>query len=197
MTTCGFDFEDETKDDDSIEDLRLAFVCDFPIVTKREMRTITRENLLVKDDDGKLVDRRVEVLFNDLEFHSASYFILCQVTANLKGEKHLATGSGCMWGWPEDHIYLTCAHNLRRFSALTGKLVEQRDLRVYVARQLKACLAYGKVNYKSILTHPKYIGHPECGFDIGIFKAVKVKKGKYTSETHGSIKTVINDVMIH
>jgi len=197
MAFCG-SFLDETKDDEkndwSDEDLDPDNTMDFPTNTK--LCSCQEENLIVKDKNGSLIDRRVKVRFKKTKFHCKSYFMLCNLIAKLKGGK-CAVGTGS-FSFSKQHIFLTCAHNLMMVSTTKNKFVQHECVKVYMARQGKnSYILGGKVNNKQLFTHPKFNGDPACGFDIGIAAIWKIKEGKHDNKTHGSNQTVRNDVIRH
>jgi len=198
MAFCGAKFLDEKKDADSDDELRENNVCDFPTADD-EMFDSSKEFLLLEDSNGKAIDRRIHILYKEKDFHVGSYFSLCQLTCNTAVPNKVATGSGCFQFFSDDNRYLTCAHNLARWSARSNKMVMHKGLKVYQTRQGKRYVATAKLDYSKIFPHPKYDGNPNCGFDIGMFSTEKLyaRDPKEVKKSHGSVDTVPKDVLWH
>jgi len=205
MAACGKNVTDEVKDDEeydeknqdwSDDDIDPDNIVEFP--TKNiGMNCAKTESFLTKDDDGNEKDRRIQVFFYKNEFHTESYFMLCQILVQLKAGK-FANGSATCVPFAKHPYFLTCAHNLVRWSPLTSSLVPYEGLKYYRARHgKKSYMVSGKVNKRKMLPHPKYDGCPESGFDIGIFRLGKIKQGKFSENTHGSTNRISHDVMMH
>jgi len=205
MASCGRNVDDEKKYDEKYDendedwsdaDLDPDKICDFS-TSKRELFSVSGEMLILRDENGNSIDRRVPVFFKKIEFHTTSYFNLCQMVLKHRDAKSEA-GSASYIPRAKKPFFLTCAHNLLNRSARTKLLLPKQGLKVYKSR-------YGKKTYvvagrvKEMLPHPKYDGHITYGFDIGIFwlHSGKEKQGTYGQNTHGSIGTIKNDVMMH
>jgi len=201
MASCGKNVEDEIKDDEKYEDwsdddLDPDNTIDFP-TRNFELYTAKKEILLLKDDNGNPIDHRVQVFFNRDEFHTASYFMLSQLTVKLRNGK-IAAGSATCVPFAKNPFFLTCAHNLVGYSARRKCLVPYQTLKVYRARHGKDTYVESrKVDKGEVLWYHKYDGYHEHGWDIGIFRAGKLKQGKFSQNTHGSMKTIKDDVMLH
>jgi len=196
----GKNVEDEIKGDEKYEDwsdddLDTDNIIDFP--TNSEQDTANREMLILKDDDSNPIDRRVQVFFNLKEFHTTCYFNLCHLTIKLQSK--VAIGSAVCVPMAKNPFFLTCAHNLVEFSPRRKATAPLELLKVYKARNgWKSYVAGWKLNRRGILVHPKYNGYHHHGWDIGIFRVGKLKKkGKFNHKTHGSMKTIDDDVMLH
>jgi len=200
MASCGRHTTLESKKngknkDWSDEDLGRDNICDFPSWAG-ELYSSQKDVLIIRADCSKN-DNRVQIVLKKEEFHSQSYFMLCQIVTKLRGGK-VAAGTGTCRVIPKHGVFLTCAHNLQMFSLRRKNLVPYKNLKVYRARQGKdSYLISGKVDHNEIITHPKYDGNPACGFDIGMFALGKFKSGKSDYNTLGSMNSVKNDVIRH
>jgi len=192
---CVMDVLDEIKDDGkynemceglSDDDLHPDNVVPFPTKSNRTQREI----LITSDEDGKPIDRRVQVFFNKKEFHTRRYFMLSQITMTLASGK-TAAGSASLFFWEENPYFLTCAHNLMQL----GNMNEV--MKVYHSRYGSTRLASGKVYMRNMAPHPKFDGHTGNGYDIGIFRPVGGKHRKDTENTYGDMKTIEEDVILH
>jgi len=192
---CVMDVLDEIKDDGKYNEMREGLsdddlhpdnVVPFPTKSNRTQREI----LITSDEDGKPIDRRVQVFFNKKEFHTRRYFMLSQITMTLASGK-TAAGSASLFFWEENPYFLTCAHNLMQL----GNMNEVR--KVYQARYGSSRLTSGLVDMRNVTPHPKFDGHPENGYDIGIFRAARGKQHQDTENTYGDMKTIEKDVILH
>lgn len=195
MACCGKDVlveikDDEKYDDWSNENIDPDKIVPFP-ANNSERDSGIGEVLLYVDDSGNKIDHRVQVFFNRKEFHTRSYFMLCQVIKALGNGKSAGGTASCI---PNKNPYfLTCAHNLMKRS---GDLYE--SLKVYQAMHgKKSCLNTIIVKKGNMVPHPKYDGYPLNGFDIGIFRSSKSRKNKVDENTYGSMETIQGDVLMH
>jgi len=198
MAFCGTKFLDENKGVDSDEELRENNVCNFP-TSELEMFDNTKEFLLLKDSNGKEIDRRMHILYKEKDFHLGSYFMLCQLTCKTAVPNKVCTGSGCFEFFSDDKRYLTCAHNLTKWGPRRNKMVMHQGLKVYQTRQGESYLATANLDYRKIFPHPMFDGNPNCGFDIGMFSTEKANTidPKEVVKSHGSVDTVPKDVLWH
>jgi len=193
MAFCGrpmaLEIKEDGKNEDwSDEDLTPDNIGDFS--------TCKKDILIIRNDNGNN-NNRVQIVLKKEEFHSQSYFMLCQIVVKMRGGK-VAAGTATCKVIPKHVGFLTCAHNLQMFSSHRKMLVPYENLKVYRARQGKdSYLISGMVDSNEIITHPKYNGNPACGFDIGMFVIRKFKSDKHKENSRGPMKSVKNDVIRH
>merc|ERR1719419_141931 len=196
MASCGKNVEDEIKDDEKYEDWSDDDLDPDNIVDIPTGNLCKSEMLILKDSNGNPIDRRVRVFFNRKEFHTTSYFMLSQLTIKLRSG-NIAVGSAICVPLAKNPFFLTCAHNLVSLSS-RRKWVSHKILKVYKARHGKdSYVVSGLVNERKILWHDKYDGYNGHGWDIGKFQLRDLKLGKFSQNSHGSMKTVTDDVMLH
>jgi len=183
MTSCGSTFLDEKKADYIVEDHSLDNV--FAFTTKeRQFDAVGKESLLLHTKDGKGVDHREKIMYNNEKFVRQSYYSLCQVTANSKKGKIVGSCSG-IGAKGNGKYYLTCAHNIVDCSARTKKLLPYSLGSIYGARQgVDKWGIVCKVDPDKTLVHPKYNGEPDCGFDLGLMAIKSIEKGPKDTNTY-------------
>lgn len=149
------------------------------------------EGLHKTDDGGEVIDRRTKISFSDKKYAgSLSYKILCQIIGNMPN-KFKTVGSGFVIETEDgvDHI-LTCAHNLTAWSSFNECFMNYGKLRMYKMRQgensWKVC---SSLDEKSITIHPKYNGHPDCGYDFALCRTLKTKSRNVNTDSFIDCKT--------
>jgi len=166
MAFCGTALSDEKKDVDSDDEHSLDNIIVFS--TKRqEMCGPSAEELLTKDDNGNLIDRRTKICYDDEKYFSNSYGTITQVTA--KFHKGKGVGSASYTPFVNGVIlFITCAHNLVSWSSLRKMGVPVKDVKVYGRRDGKEKWLFWSKNIERKIVHPEYNGKPDCGYDLGI-----------------------------
>lgn len=167
MAFCGSTFLDERKADEITWDHSLDNVLAFS-TKEKQMSAVSKEGLLIYTKDGKGVDHREKIIYNNKKFVRQSYYTLCQMTAMAKKGKTVGSCSG-IWLKGKSKLYLTCAHNIVDCSVRTKQQVPYSLGFIYGARQgANKWGTLSKVDPNKTLVHPKYNGEPDCGFDLGI-----------------------------
>jgi hypothetical protein len=149
--------------------------------TKRAMCPLSDEGLVTRNDDGKAVDRRIKIFYDNRKFHKSSYFSLCQVTSKLRdGSK--AVGSGFYIN--SRGVYITSAHNVMAFSIRTKLPIIFGDWRIYSARQGEDnYVDCSFVNNDKVSIHHEFNGQSIFGFDISkllVTNKFNPRKTRYT-----------------
>jgi len=164
MAACGTAVSDVKEDAVCDDDHSLTNVVAFS-TTKKQMCAPSKEGLITREENGTLIDRRIKICYDGVM--SNSYMQLCQVTAKCPRGK--GVGSACFAGQQKSTVIITCAHNFISWSSRRKCGVPFENLRFYGMRDgEKKWLFLGEGNEKTVLIHPKYNGHPDCGYDIGI-----------------------------
>jgi len=167
MAFCGMAVTDEKKDGDSGEDHSLDNI--FAFSTKmQQFSGPTNEELLIKDENDKPIDRRAKICYDDDDekYISNSYAQVTQITAKApKGKgvgsaSYIPSGKGVV-------LFITCAHNLVSWSSIRGA-VPRDNLKVYGRRDGAKRWNFWSKSLEKKITHPKYDGLPYCGYDLGI-----------------------------
>jgi len=169
MAFCGTALTDEKKDVDCGDDHSLDNIVAFS-TTKQQMCAPSKEGLIIKDKNDKLIDRRIKICYDDEKFLSTSYSVPCQITAILpNGDK--GVGSALVCGFKGASFvasFVTCAHNLVGWSERRKCAVPYKKLRVYGRRYGEKKWFFSTDSIEKTIVHPKYNGKPECGYDLGI-----------------------------
>jgi len=180
MAACGLDVFDEKKEVETTDVHSLANVVAFSCKRKQHcyVSRTGSEGLVETDNNNKEVDRRIKIVYTEPKFNFVSYYMLCQFTAiRPNGTKGVGSCSAVRVAVDKGKHFLTCAHNLMDFSRLTRKPHFFTDIFIYKARQgeKKARIIFSG-NSEKMRFHPKYNGHPNCGFDIAIVPVIKGKE---------------------
>jgi len=176
MFFCGKALSDEKKDVDCGDEHSLENVVAFS-TKKQQMCAPSQEGLIFRAKNGKPKDRRIKVCFDDEKFFSSSYGSLCQITATIPGSvRKKGVGSACYTADKELVLFITCAHNLVTWSSRRKCAVPFKDVKIYGMREGKKKWFFLSESNDKMIVHPKYNGHPDCGYDLGIITQSKVPK---------------------
>jgi len=176
MASCGIALSDEKNDGDCRDDHSLDDIVAFS-TKKRQMCAPSKEGLIMKDKNGKFIDRRIKICYDDEKFFSTSYTSPCQITAVTPGGKKGAGSASCSIPTGSDLLYFaTCAHNLVAWNSLRKCTVPFKNLKVYVMRDGEEKWDFLSESIEKKIVHPKYNGQPECGYDLGIIVTTTISK---------------------
>jgi len=166
MAFCGRAPTDEEKDGVNGDIHSLDNIVGFS--TKMDqMLGPSKEQLLIKDDNGNLIDRRVQISYDDDEkFFSNSYAQIAQLTAKVPGGKGVGSATYVPFG-KGVILFITCAHNLIGWSTLNGAN-HYKNVQVYGRRDGKEKWNFWSESLEKKIAHPSYNGLPHCGYDLGI-----------------------------
>jgi len=169
--------EQETHIDHSLENI-VAFSS-----ANQAMGSVNEpEGLFEMGTNGKPIDRRTKINWQDPKYCATSFHMICQITSKLP-TKVKAVGSGCMinHGQPTDihdiskWEVLTCAHNVAIHTGLKEDLQFFNSPYCYHMRQgeksWKTCFS---IDEKTISVHPKHNGLANSGYDIAVCRQTKL-----------------------
>jgi len=166
MAFCGTALSDEKKDVECGDDHSLDNVVAFS-TKKQQMCAPSKEGLVVREENGTPIDRRIKVCFEDEKFSSSSYGSLCQITAIVPGGR-TGVGSACHSVEGDLSVFITCAHNLVSWSSRRKCTVPFKNVRIYGMRDGEKKWQYLSESNDKLIVHPKYNGQPDCGYDLGL-----------------------------
>jgi len=178
MAKCGINLYDEKKEEspkvESLsDDHNLVNIIAFSSISREMCSLNTAEGLFKQDENGNELDRRKKILYSTPKIGNLqSYQSLCLITGKLP--KFTTVGSGCRVSVRDGKWVLTCAHNVTGWSAFQERWVNFPSLRMYNMRQGEKTWYMCRLLNQTINFHPKYNGHPDCGYDIAICQQMEV-----------------------
>jgi len=166
MAFCGWALTDEEKDGENGDIHSLDNIV--ALSTKmQQMCAPSNEQLLIKDENGNPIDRRVKICYDgDEKFFSNSYAQITQITAKVPQGKGIGSASYVPFG-KGGILFITCAHNLVTWSSLRGG-IPHTNVRVYGRRDGVEKWNFWSESLEKKIVHPRYNGNSYCGYDLGI-----------------------------
>lgn len=157
--------EDWSRHVHSLKDIKVVAYS-----TETEGDIMVDEALLGSDAHGKLVDHRTKIEYNKVDYVKVSYYMQCHFTIDLPDTGQRAVGSCAAVESVGSNkiVYLTCAHNVKKWDKKTGQRIRLENPWIYQARQGDKYISVSKGSLWKTLVHPKYNGYGDSGYDIAI-----------------------------